>query len=1406
VKVLAPHAGGTAAAERFRREARSLARLVHPNIVAIVAFGETAGTVWLAMDWIDGVPLDRLAGGGRLPAAEAVAIVRQVAGAIAHAHREGIVHRDLKPSNVLVERSGKAWVVDFGLARDRDASRDLTRSGHVLGSPAYMSPEQARGEAARIGPATDIYALGAVLYECLAGRPPFHGLNLAETLRAVLDDDPVPPRRLVPSIPRDLEAICRKAMEKDPHRRYGSAGEVLDDLDRYVEGRPVSAHPPSLPGIALRAALRHRRGLAAGLVLAALAAIGLHVLAVPWGPSTDAGLFAAAREMERAGEPAAALALYDRLARGPGILPRGFTREEVEWGRFSAAVEAARGLEAAGKTGEARRILEDGVGRLGIEKRNVSLWPRWPEVAALLWTLTGLQDLDGDRPAALATLDVLRPRLPHDRARAPAVSDGDRMAGEIRRALREGSPSRRRGALLLAARIHLEGWLPAGALDRELLVGILAVEPDVIGSLGFRSPVAPGTPAATCAGLFEDLSTGWYRTFEEAVRELAGPELADLLAAEIDRPGNGEAARLLLADALCRAADLPFRAVLANKVDHRGRDYLPHGHAPEPFPGRPPEAAARLWREVRPLSPAGGYRRRVEEAARICIEAEDDAVRNWVWDWLMLRTDIVKYMEDRRNHRPEATRDWWEERGGEHPALWLARALGIPPPPPEEPPVETLLERAAGRDTDFAHLRYAYELLAIGLPGGGLPLADGPFRSEERFYLTARARLAGGRLPEPHVARLARLDFLPGAAAPAIGWGWAAPMGVGDVVRIDRPAPGAAAPGRDDPGIAPRLPGEDAGTAGRPGPPALADELRLTWHAGSRGITLEPRRGGAGIGVGMALPVRTEVNGSWSWTERAGGRASMWIAALDPPGAADGEDWAAWKARIERTVPLPASALPDLVRVERVQAGESPPAPGEEDGSGWRIFYRSGALIVRERGTPEEVRRAKWDLTFAMNWDQHRASALFALGEWIPVDGLDLLEGRCFWLHESSPWPRPDPDAWTIGMMFADRAFLARLLAGDASLLEGVEAWKDRVGTTRFGDNLEGQDEAARIWWRLARLSPAPSVRARAAAELEAISIPDPAAAAIAADIRAGADAPPALRDRVRWAPFRAAIAPYLRRWEVRAVMAAAVIAAAAAAVIILRARRSILARRLAAAFLVLEGMLLAAFEVRLGGEPVIPRALWYAAAALGAAALARGLAGRARLLPAAGLALARRHRSWPGSEQGRPRDGPRRPAPRWPSPSSPPSRGVSSGRRSSRPGRPASPWPSPPWSWRRRRSRASARPSAPRAWWASPSGPGRPSRPWASSSSASSGGRRSTSAGASRGRRRPAEQGEDFHSAGFARNPIRKAGKEEGRKEDLCFPHESARANGLRRTIRSARENLALPGFPGLSSSSSSV
>jgi WD40 repeat protein len=288
--------------ERFHREAVAAGALQHPNIVAVHEVGVHQGQPYLVMECVAGSSLAEVISERRLELSDTrrcVRWVRTLGRAVHYAHEHGILHRDLKPSNVLIDAEDQPHVMDFGLARNLITDSQLTLSDQVLGSPCYLPPEQAGGGRTVVGRPSDVYALGAMLYHLLTGRPPFVGESPAEVIRAVLESEPVRPRLVNPRVPRDLEIICLKCLEKEPARRYATARELADDLERFLNNEPIQARPVGFVGRAWRWSRRKpaQAGLAAGLLLAVV--LGLAAVGWQWS-KTQAMAAREIRERERA--------------------------------------------------------------------------------------------------------------------------------------------------------------------------------------------------------------------------------------------------------------------------------------------------------------------------------------------------------------------------------------------------------------------------------------------------------------------------------------------------------------------------------------------------------------------------------------------------------------------------------------------------------------------------------------------------------------------------------------------------------------------------------------------------------------------------------------------------------------------------------------------------------------------------------------------------------------------------------------------------------------------------------------------------------------------------------------------------------------------------------------------------
>jgi eukaryotic-like serine/threonine-protein kinase len=311
LKVIRAHAyADSGAAARFHAEAEAAARIQHPNIVQVFEVGENDGSGYLVLEYVAGEGLDRKLSGALQDPRDSARLIEILARAIHFAHQRGIVHRDLKPANVLLTEDGVPKITDFGLAKLLERDEGLTQIGDLLGTPSYMAPEQVRGRSDQITPATDVYALGAILYEMLTGRPPFKGTTPMSTLEQVSSQEPLNPSRIQRHLPRDLETICLKCLHKDPRRRYVAARDLADDLRRFLDSKPVLARPTPVWERAWKWA--RRRPAAAAVLCCAIAAA---LLVVGLGVHYNARLRAAlrtAQAAEQAADSSALLAVEQR--------------------------------------------------------------------------------------------------------------------------------------------------------------------------------------------------------------------------------------------------------------------------------------------------------------------------------------------------------------------------------------------------------------------------------------------------------------------------------------------------------------------------------------------------------------------------------------------------------------------------------------------------------------------------------------------------------------------------------------------------------------------------------------------------------------------------------------------------------------------------------------------------------------------------------------------------------------------------------------------------------------------------------------------------------------------------------------------------------------------------------------
>jgi WD40 repeat protein/tRNA A-37 threonylcarbamoyl transferase component Bud32 len=332
--ILAGGHAGDDERRRFLTEAEAVARLQHPGIVQIHEIGEAGGHPYFSLEFCPGGSLADKLNGTPLPPKEAARVVEALARAIQAAHDAGIVHRDLKPANVLLATDGTPKITDFGLAKKLDAAAGQTATGAIMGTPSYMAPEQAGGKSKEIGPAADVYALGAVLYECLTGRPPFRAATAFDTVLQVVSEEPASVRQLQPGVPADLETVCHRCLQKEPAKRYASAGELAEDLRRFQAGEPIKARPV---GSAERAWRWCRRNpLVAGLVAAVVAALLLG--------TGGATFFAVKAEVRARSEKRA--------------------REAADWLTYTAQLSLAQREWQDDDVGHARALLEASNGDL----------------------------------------------------------------------------------------------------------------------------------------------------------------------------------------------------------------------------------------------------------------------------------------------------------------------------------------------------------------------------------------------------------------------------------------------------------------------------------------------------------------------------------------------------------------------------------------------------------------------------------------------------------------------------------------------------------------------------------------------------------------------------------------------------------------------------------------------------------------------------------------------------------------------------------------------------------------------------------------------------------------------------------------------------------------------------------
>ena len=646
---------------RFRREAATLARLEHPNIVKMHEVAEHQGQLYLVMEHVEGRPLDDvLAETGALSPARATKVLQQVARAVAHVHQHGIVHRDLKPANVLVDARDHVYVTDFGLAFEIGGETGLTLTGQVLGTPAYMSPEQARGQGEAVDKRSDVYAMGVILYECLTGRRPFAGLSPPEQVYAAIHRTPHPPRSLRRGIPRDLQTICQKAMQKRKALRYPSAKALLKDLEAAAAGRPIHARPPSRAYRLGRFVRRHRASLAWGAALVALAVTSWIVHRTRTARSSG-DLLRAADSLRDGGRHDDALRAYqDAWDQDDDVKVRAVQ------GLVDTHVRKARALWTRDRRSEARASL--------MQARDAARLAEAPTVA-VAWTAAVFDAFgSGDLDAVLA--DRQHPALV--RMRRALAAWEDHTEERARRRWRAGGPSPSQPQF--EAYRELIGLLrepvddpttPAGraavqelrclyaAADqpffvRETIHPLLAHDGGGYLEATIRAAVPPHAPLPThTLAMLVDQLAQRAMTRPRRVRRIADA-LAQIAAREDPLPVRRAAAVML-----ARWCNLPFAGAFSHDEFHK-----------EPID---PGAVVAAWRRIRSLPAEEALDARVH-IAMASLDTATDAGRapfgfglvNWCHRTLGLPTSHV------------AIAQWWAANQDAPARSWLRDALALP--------------------------------------------------------------------------------------------------------------------------------------------------------------------------------------------------------------------------------------------------------------------------------------------------------------------------------------------------------------------------------------------------------------------------------------------------------------------------------------------------------------------------------------------------------------------------------------------------------------------------------------------------------------------------------------------------------------------------------------------------------